>query len=100
MFGLKYIAGVTTLKLDDDLCIGCGVCLTVCPHAVLRSEAKKVAINHPDACMECGACAMNCPTDAIQVASGVGCAAAVINGALRGTEPSCDCGGSDGGSCC
>jgi len=45
-----------------------------------------------DACMECGACARNCPTGALSVKAGVGCAAAIIVGALRGTEPTCGCG--------
>jgi hypothetical protein len=49
--------------------------------------------------MECGACALNCPVQAISVTPGVGCAVAVIQGALRGTEPCCDC--SQGkGACC
>jgi hypothetical protein len=47
--------------------------------------------------MECGACAMNCQTGAVTVKSGVGCAAGIINGLLRGTEPTCDCGS---GGCC
>jgi formate hydrogenlyase subunit 6/NADH:ubiquinone oxidoreductase subunit I len=46
--------------------------------------------------MECGACQNNCPADAISVGAGVGCAQAVINGFLRGTEPDCDC----SGGCC
>jgi len=40
---------------------------------------------------------MNCQTGAITVKSGVGCAAGVITGILRGTEPTCDCGP---GGCC
>jgi len=49
--------------------------------------------------MECGACARNCEFGALSVNAGVGCAAAVINGIIRGTEPDCDCGKS-AGSCC
>jgi ferredoxin len=44
-----------------------------------------------DACMECGACARNCPVAALRVRAGVGCAAAVINGALgRGGDCCCE----------
>jgi hypothetical protein len=50
--------------------------------------------------MECGACAMNCAPGAITVRAGVGCAAAVITGALRGTEPTCDCGCDTPSDCC
>jgi len=49
--------------------------------------------------MECGACEKNCPEGAISVRSGVGCAAGIINGILRGTEPSCDC-ANTGKNCC
>jgi Fe-S-cluster-containing hydrogenase component 2 len=38
--------------------------------------------------MECGACRMNCPLGAIQVSSGVGCAAAIISG-MRGKNAGC-----------
>lgn len=91
MFGLRYIANVATLALDVDTCIGCGRCAEVCPHAVFVVEDRKSGIVDFDACMECGACAVNCPVDAIRVKAGVGCAAAVISGALKGGEPSCGC---------
>ena len=46
----------------------------------------------------CGACAKNCPVTAISVQSGVGCVTAIIRGAIRGTEPDCDCAGNS--TCC
>ncbi len=100
MSGLRYLKNVVTLKLDVDECVGCGLCEIVCPHAVFEVKEKKADIVDRDACMECGACARNCPAGAIEVESGVGCAAGIIAGALRGTESSCDsCCGSEN-SCC
>ncbi|PIS29037.1 ferredoxin [Candidatus Saganbacteria bacterium CG08_land_8_20_14_0_20_45_16] len=95
---MKYLKDVVTLKLDKDKCLGCSMCVNVCPHAVFEMRNKKAEIIDRDSCMECGACAKNCPTQAITVKSGVGCAAGIINGILKGTEPTCDC--SDGKSCC
>jgi len=92
MFGLTYLKNVTTLELDRSKCNGCRLCTIVCPHAVFLMENKKAKIVNKDACMECGACALNCAEGAITVNSGVGCAAAVIQGATKGTEPCCDCG--------
>jgi NAD-dependent dihydropyrimidine dehydrogenase PreA subunit len=97
---LKYLKDVVTLELDEELCVGCGMCLEVCPHAVFVLGERKAHIVERDACMECGACARNCPVGAISVQAGVGCAAAVINSILYGGEPSCDCDSGDGGACC
>ena len=90
MKNLLYLKGVTTLQLDESKCTGCGMCLDVCPHSVLKINGKNIQIAERDACMECGACSRNCPAGAISVQTGVGCAAAVINGLL----------GRNGGECC
>jgi ferredoxin len=96
-----------TLELYPDKCIGCGLCVNVCPHAVFVMgerkpgglsliSAKSVAsLARKEACMECGACQMNCPVDAVRVKSGVGCAAAMIRAALTGGPEACG-----DGSCC
>ena len=94
---LRYLKNVTTLQLKTDVCIGCGRCPEVCPHAVLELQDGLAVIVDIDGCMECGACARNCPVDALQVRAGVGCAQAIWNGWLTGGEPNCDC---DGGGCC
>jgi len=97
-----------SLELDANRCTGCGTCIDVCPHSVFAfAETRGATTSHntgrtaciasADRCMACGACALNCPAKAIQVASGVGCAAAVIN-RLLGKSRDCSCG--DGIRCC
>lgn len=90
---MQYLKNSVTLKLDTNLCTGCGLCAIVCPHAVFEMKDRKARIVDIDDCMECGACALNCQFGAITVKSGVGCAAGIISGILRNTEPSCDCPG-------
>ena len=92
-----------SLRYDRDLCINCGMCLAVCPQAVFEEDGRAVRMARPAACMECGACALNCPAMAILVDSGVGCASAMIQAALRGKriddKEACTC-GDDGVACC
>ncbi len=91
MGGLIYLKDVVTLQLDQDKCVGCGMCLIVCPHAVYSMNNGNAEIENLDACMECGACSKNCPAEAVRVQVGVGCAAAVINTALGRESSSCCC---------
>jgi len=86
-----YLRDVVTLHLDEERCTGCGMCLEVCPHAVLTKYNGRVRVEARDSCMECGACTRNCPVEAITVRSGVGCATAVINSALGRNSSSCCC---------
>jgi len=95
---LRYLDNVVTLGLDSKKCKGCGICTTVCPHAVFTVEAGKAQLIDRDSCMECGACAANCASSAISVRAGVGCAAGILAGLRNGTEPSCDCSGDS--ACC
>jgi NAD-dependent dihydropyrimidine dehydrogenase PreA subunit len=100
--GSTMTNGVNTLEYDPSLCVNCGMCVMVCPHAVFAApgegNGRAVQLVRWEACMECGACQLNCPTGAIRVDSGVGCAAAMIAGALTGKEPTC--GPDTGDSCC
>ena len=93
---LRYLENVSTLRLDLEKCIGCGMCAMVCPHGVFTVEERKAQVVDLNACIECGACAGNCPVDALSVKAGVGCASAIIYSWITGNEPSCDC---EGGSC-
>ena len=77
---------VNTVKLDAARCTGCGVCLNVCPHGVFAKQNGRIRLVAPEACMECGACQVNCSFGAIQVESGVGCAASMIRAALSGQK--------------
>lgn len=96
---MRYLSGVATLSYSPDKCTGCRRCIEVCPHGVFLMEGKKAVVRDRDLCMECGACAQNCESGAVSVHTGVGCAAAIINGMITGGEPSCGC-STDGSGCC
>lgn len=97
---MKYLPDVTSLKFFSERCVGCGRCVEVCPRAVFTMNGKKASVVDKDACMECGACARNCAYGAIEVSAGVGCASAIINGMITGSNPSCGCGSDEANGCC
>jgi len=105
---LLYLENVVTLQLDEGKCVGCGMCLEVCPREVLSMVKGRARIANRDACIECGACSRNCPAGAFTVGTGPGCAAAVINSMLGRKGDCCCCiddgkegeGGSSSTCCC
>jgi NAD-dependent dihydropyrimidine dehydrogenase PreA subunit len=56
-------------KIDQELCIGCGICRNICPVDVIRmdNEIKKAIIAYKEDCMLCELCVVECPTKAILV---------------------------------
>ena len=91
MKDFRYLSGVSTLVLHQEVCVGCGCCALVCPHQVFTVTDKKAAIVDLDGCMECGACALNCPVAAISVTPGVGCASYIIQTWVKGKDAVIEC---------
>ena len=50
--------------VDDNTCIGCGICLKACAFDAIKMEGKKAVILE-DICVGCGRCLAMCPADAI-----------------------------------
>ncbi|MDH4319234.1 MAG: mercury methylation ferredoxin HgcB [Desulfobulbaceae bacterium] len=91
MLSYEYLKNVVSLTLEENRCIGCLMCTMVCPHGVFEIVSGRARITYRDRCMECGACATNCPVEAIKVASGVGCAQAVLNSITGRNGKGCCC---------
>jgi len=57
----------TIVSVNDELCSGCGICVTMCPYTARTLDPARgvVAVNEI-LCEGCGACAAACPSGAAQ----------------------------------
>ena len=51
------------VKIDNDKCTGCGICVDVCPVGAIKVENQKAIIS--EECAECAVCIDQCPNQAI-----------------------------------
>ena len=51
--------------LDENKCIGCGICVDACPQEVLEVVGGVAEVVNEDACIACGDCVEECPMGAI-----------------------------------
>ncbi len=49
-----------------DTCIGCVICVDMCPGDVLRMEGNKAVVEYLDECWWCGVCRIECPVDCVR----------------------------------
>lgn len=54
-------------------CVGCGMCLKVCPVAAIAGKPSKRHRIAVEACIDCGACGRICPHSAVLDATGREC---------------------------
>jgi Fe-S-cluster-containing hydrogenase component 2 len=50
--------------VDEEVCVGCGACVGVCPVEAISMDKDKAKIDQ-ETCIECGACITECPVEAI-----------------------------------
>lgn len=55
-----------TTSIDQELCSGCGLCVTVCPSETITIENHKAIITGQES-LNCGHCVAICPTNAVSV---------------------------------
>jgi NADPH-dependent glutamate synthase beta subunit-like oxidoreductase/CheY-like chemotaxis protein/NAD-dependent dihydropyrimidine dehydrogenase PreA subunit len=58
------------IMLNQDLCSGCGVCVTVCPYdalSLVKADGGRVAVMDTIKCKRGGLCVSSCPSGAVTI---------------------------------
>jgi ferredoxin len=47
--------------IQEDKCVGCGICAKSCPVNAISGEKKKAHVIDQSICVQCGVCQEKCP---------------------------------------
>jgi heterodisulfide reductase subunit A len=61
----KYKTEANVSSVNEEMCSGCGLCISVCPYSAIELEEGKAKINEV-LCKGCGSCAAVCPSSAME----------------------------------
>ncbi|HDM23995.1 MAG TPA: ferredoxin family protein [Candidatus Bathyarchaeota archaeon] len=59
------------VTVNTERCIGCGICVNICPAKVFQLINGKAYPVNAERCLLCRACKTHCPVDAISLGSRV-----------------------------
>lgn len=65
--GVKVEEVEHAITLDEDACIDCGACVSVCPTDALRLAEDYSLVLDEEECIHCGACVPVCPVFALDM---------------------------------
>ena len=64
----KYYAEATVSHVNEDICVGCGLCSSLCPYEaieIITEDGKRRSKVNEALCKGCGTCVAACPSGAM-----------------------------------
>ncbi len=66
---------MSRIEISEDICKGCGLCVTVCPKKIISLDQARLnskgyhpaGVTEMEKCIGCSFCALICPDNAIEV---------------------------------
>ncbi|VUT28099.1 MAG: Ketoisovalerate oxidoreductase subunit VorD [Candidatus Syntrophoarchaeum sp. GoM_oil] len=68
--GLKVTLLHQPIFRDDERCIRCGICTSICPIGAFKIEKDWSVSFEAERCIQCGVCVSVCPTSALELSEG------------------------------
>ncbi|MGC8497702.1 MAG: 4Fe-4S dicluster domain-containing protein [Thermoplasmata archaeon] len=68
----KSLKGKITAHIDNDKCIKCMKCVSVCPERAIEGNIREYAKVNENLCKGCGDCIKVCPVNAISLHEFIG----------------------------
>jgi ferredoxin len=65
--GVEVAELVGAITKDEERCVHCGACISICPTEVFTFNGEKKVIVEAEKCIHCGACVKVCPTEALSL---------------------------------
>ena len=64
--GVRVVLLENPIIKDEDECIHCGACISICPTGTFHFEGSEV-VAEPGKCVQCGICVAACPQRALKL---------------------------------
>jgi heterodisulfide reductase subunit A len=65
----KYYAEATVAQVDDEKCVGCGICSNLCPYEaieIIEEDGRRHSHVNQALCKGCGTCVAACPSGSME----------------------------------